>query len=105
MTAEYFVYIIQCRGNRLYTGITTDIERRFSEHSGGKKGARFTRAYPPEKILAVWKCTDRSSASKLEYAVKKLRRDKKLLLISDNSAFVDLFGDDFVAAERLENSP
>lgn len=105
MTAEYFVYIIQCRGNRLYTGITTDIERRFSEHSDSKKGARFTRANPPEKILAVWKCNDRSSASKLEYAVKKLRRDKKLLLISDCSAYDVLFGDDFVAAERLENTP
>ncbi len=86
----YFVYIIRCSGDRLYTGITTNVDRRFSEHSGSAKGAKFTHAYPPEAVLAVWSAPDRSCASKLEYCIKHLPRQKKLLLISDNSAFETL---------------
>lgn len=92
MTKVYFIYVIQCRDGRLYTGITTDMERRFAEHSGGKKGAKFTRANPPEKILAVWSCDSRSDALKLECAVKKLTRPQKLLLVSDKEFLSEKFG-------------
>lgn len=77
----YFVYILRCRGDRLYTGITTDVERRFSEHLGGKRGAKFTKANPPREIAAYWECENRSEASRLEYAIKRLPREKKLKLI------------------------
>ncbi len=94
MSKEYFVYIIKCRGGRLYTGITTDIARRFSEHSEGKKGAKFTRANPPEEIMAVWSCKGRSDASKLECAIKKLRRKQKIRLINNEISLSDFFGEE-----------
>lgn len=94
MSKEYFVYIIKCRGERLYTGITTDIERRFAEHSGGSKGAKFTRANPPEEIMAVWSCNGRSEASRLEYAIKKLSCAEKIRLIENSEAPLDFLGGD-----------
>lgn len=86
----YFVYILRCRGDRLYTGITTDIERRFREHLGNPRGAKFTRANPPQEIAAFWSCENRSVASKLECAIKKLPRSKKLLLIENKLSAEDL---------------
>ncbi len=103
MTSIYFIYIIQCRGGRLYTGITTDIKRRFAEHSGGERGARFTRANPPERVLAVWSCEGRSAASKFECAVKKLKRPQKLLLISDNNFLSEKFGTEYAVIYKREN--
>ncbi|MGH8127346.1 MAG: GIY-YIG nuclease family protein [Gammaproteobacteria bacterium] len=80
MTAEtpWFVYILECRGGRLYTGITTDVGRRMAEHRGGRRGARFTRAHPPGKLYALARVKDRSEALKLEAALKRLRRSQKL---------------------------
>lgn len=90
----YFVYILKCRGDRLYTGITTDIERRFREHLGDPRGAKFTKANPPQEIAALWSCENRSIASKLESAIKKLPRPKKLRLISENFSLHDLMKED-----------
>lgn len=87
----YFVYIIRCRSGRLYTGITTDTERRFKEHSGGSKGAKFTHADPPEAVEAMWSCENRSLASRLEYRLKQLKRSQKLAIISDNRIFGEIF--------------
>lgn len=87
---RYFVYMLRCRDDRLYTGITTDIERRFREHMAGDRGARFTRSYPPKEVAAVWSCMGRSAASKLEYALKRLSRQQKLRLIGDESLFGEL---------------
>lgn len=98
MSKEYFVYIIKCRDERLYTGITTDMERRFAEHSGisgNSKGAKFTRANPPVEIMAVWSCNGRSEASRLEYAIKRLKRIQKLQLIEKEKSLSDLFGEEF----------
>ncbi|MGB9429237.1 MAG: GIY-YIG nuclease family protein [Gammaproteobacteria bacterium] len=78
MAKPYYVYLLECRGGRLYAGITTDIERRLAEHRGGRRGARFTRANPPAKLLAVREVANRSAALKLEAALKKLRRLEKL---------------------------
>lgn len=87
----YFVYMIRCRSGRLYTGITTDTERRFREHSGGSRGAKFTHADPPEAVEAVWSCENRSLASRLEYQLKRLKRSKKLAIIGDNRIFEEIF--------------
>lgn len=87
---SYYVYIIKCAGERLYTGITTDYRRRFAEHigiNGNKKGAKFTKSFKPEMILALWTTCDRSSASKLEAWIKKLSKDGKSLLIENNRYF------------------
>lgn len=75
----WFVYLLECRGGRLYTGITVDVARRFAQHVNGK-GARFTRAHPPQRILAVIEHPDRSSASRAECAIKRLSpQDKRAL--------------------------
>ena len=88
----YFVYIIRCSGGMLYTGITTDVVRRFAEHSGGVRGAKFTHTHRPEAVEAVWSAPDRSLASKLEYGIKQLSRQQKLELIADNSRLAEYFG-------------
>ncbi|MEA1892058.1 MAG: GIY-YIG nuclease family protein [Campylobacterota bacterium] len=78
----YFVYILQCSDSTLYTGITTNIKRRIDEHNNSDKGAKYTRTRRPVKLVYRERCEDRSSASKREYAIKKLTREKKLELIN-----------------------
>ena len=78
----YYVYMLRCSDNSLYTGITTNVERRFEEHKEKhKKGAKYTAAHTPLSIEAVWEVPDRSSASKLESQIKKLSKSKKEELI------------------------
>ncbi len=79
---SWFVYIIQNDKGHLYTGITTDVERRFKEHSDSKKGAKFFRGRVPVEVVFRKKFKDRSSASKFEAQVKKLKRTQKIELIT-----------------------
>ena len=78
------VYIIVCTDNSLYTGITTDIERRFREHAG-VQGAKYFRGRTPDKVVYLEGGHSRSTASKREAAIKKLLRADKLRLIASNS--------------------
>ncbi len=66
----YYVYMLLCRGGVYYTGLAADVEKRYRQHLSGK-GAKFTRSYPPEAIAAVWRCGDKSTAARVEYAIKK----------------------------------
>lgn len=77
----WFLYLLECADGSIYTGITTDIEARFMAHQMGK-GARYTRAHPPIKILGSVSYPDRSSASKAEYRVKQLSATQKRALFS-----------------------
>ena len=78
----YYVYILRCRGGSLYTGITNDVAHRMAAHLSGK-GAKYTRAHPPEAVAALWRCEDKTTAARLEYAVKaKLTRAQKLELVA-----------------------
>jgi|SaaInlV_165m_DNA_1040744.scaffolds.fasta_scaffold21200_4 putative endonuclease len=76
----YFLYILQCSDNSFYTGITTDVERRFQEHKS-KKGGHYTSSHSVEKIVYTEEYKDRSSALKREAQIKKWSRKKKLNLI------------------------
>lgn len=76
----WFVYILTCKDGSLYTGITTNLERRFSEHSNSK-GGHYTSSHGAQKISYTEKHKTRSLASKREAAIKKLTRAKKLELI------------------------
>ena len=78
----WFVYLLECRNGAVYTGITTDIPRRFGQHLAGK-GARYTRANPPIRLLAQFACPDRGSASRAEYAIKRLPPAAKRALCED----------------------
>ena len=73
----WFLYLLECANGSYYAGITTDVAARFSAHQQGK-GARYTRANPPIRILAQAEYADRSAASKAEWALKQLPRDEKL---------------------------
>jgi len=75
----YFVYILECKNKTLYTGITTNLDRRFVEHKRGK-GGHFTRANPPIRFRYSEKCKTRSEALKREAEIKKWPRTKKLAL-------------------------
>ena len=77
---KYFVYLLQCRDKSIYTGITTDVERRFSEHKKGL-GGHYTSSRKATKILYTEKAKDRSTALKREAEIKKFSREKKLALI------------------------
>lgn len=77
--SAWYVYLIECRGGSIYTGIATDVARRYAEHVAGK-GARYTRAWPPERLLGSFAHQDRSSASKAEFAVKQLSAARKRAL-------------------------
>lgn len=79
---SYFVYIVKCKDESLYTGITTDINRRVQEHNSSDKGAKYTSLRRPVQLVYSEASNDRSSASKREYAIKKLTKAKKLELIN-----------------------
>lgn len=76
------VYIIRCDDGSLYTGVTTDLERRFAEHREGKRGARYFAGRQPEKVVWREDDHDRSSALRREAAIKKLSRGDKLALVA-----------------------
>ncbi|MCW8932133.1 MAG: GIY-YIG nuclease family protein [Gammaproteobacteria bacterium] len=77
---NWLVYMILCSDKTLYTGITTDIEKRFAQHEN-KKGAKYFYGRSPEKVVYLEEGYDRSTASKREYEIKKYSRIKKMSLI------------------------
>ena len=76
----WYVYMLRCGDGSLYTGSTTDVERRLREHQGGT-GARYTRSRPPVTLAYTEAVADRSAAQRREAAIKKLPRAQKLKLI------------------------
>jgi predicted GIY-YIG superfamily endonuclease len=81
----WYVYILRCADGILYTGSTTDIDRRVKEHNR-KKGGGCTRARLPVKLIYKETCLSRSEAQKREHQIKTWSRDKKLALISHNKS-------------------
>jgi len=77
--SRWYVYILECRDGSLYTGIATDVERRYAEHAAGK-GARYTRSRPPLRLLARFEHPDRAAASRAEHAIKQLTPARKRAL-------------------------
>lgn len=79
----WWVYMVRTRSGRLYTGITTDVERRFQEHRHDpRRGARFFRSDAAEEVVFREAAVDRSAASRREAAIKKLTRREKLQLLA-----------------------
>ena len=77
---QWYVYMLRCGDDSLYTGSTTDVQRRFQEHRSGT-GARYTRSRPPVTLVYTEAAADRSAAQRREAAIKKLPRAQKLKLI------------------------
>ena len=78
---HWSVYMLECADNSLYTGITTDLDRRIAEHAAGK-GARYTKGRGPFRLVYRENCQSRAEASQRETAIKLLSRAKKLQLFS-----------------------
>ena len=80
----YYVYMLRCIDNTIYTGITVDVDRRMKEHfSKNEKCAKYTFTHSAKKLEAIWETDNKSLASKLEYAIKKLTKTKKEELIKN----------------------
>ena len=81
---QYYVYLLKCRNDAIYTGITTEVERRIEEHKKGN-GSKYVAKKGVKKLLAVWICENRSEASKLEYRIKQMSHiEKRQLAIKWN---------------------
>ncbi len=72
----WWLYVLACRDGTLYTGVTTDVARRFKQHVAGK-ASRYTRSRLPVTLIHQERCADRSSALKKEHALKSLPRAQK----------------------------
>ena len=80
----YYVYMLRCEDNSIYTGITTDLERRMNEHFGkSDKCAKYTLTHNAKKLESAWKTENRVLASRLEFFIKKLTKVQKENLIKN----------------------
>lgn len=87
---QWFVYMILCNDESLYTGITNNIEKRFLQHAKSGSGAKYFRGREPLRVVYFEGGHDRSSATKREIVIKRLKRSHKLrLLSSDANQVVD----------------
>jgi putative endonuclease len=75
----YYVYMLVCSDESIYTGLTNNILKRLETHNAGT-GAKYTRSRRPVKLLAIWECQNRSEAAKLELKFKAMPRTKKFAL-------------------------
>jgi len=82
-----YIYIVECSDGTLYTGYTTDVERRVTEHNAGR-GAKYTAGRRPVKLRYVEQHPDRSSAQKREYEIKTYSREQKERLVADTDEAV-----------------
>lgn len=80
----HYVYLLRCGDDSLYTGYTTDLNRRVWEHNHSNKGAKYTRSRRPVVLVNSESYPSRSEAMKREYAIKQLSRADKLKLIGGN---------------------
>ena len=82
----YYTYMLRCKDNSIYTGITTDLDRRMKEHfSKDEKCAKYTLTHTAEKLECAWQTETRVLASRLEYHIKRLAKAQKEELILKNN--------------------
>ncbi len=74
---KWYIYILECSDNTLYTGITTNLERRLDEHNTSAKWAKYTKARRPVKLIYSEESSSRSEATKREMEIKKLSKTEK----------------------------
>lgn len=80
--SNHYVYIIECNNGSFYTGYTTDIERRYSEHVKGTPKCKYTRAFPPKRLAACWEFADKSEALSMENQIKSMSKQEKIELVA-----------------------
>ena len=82
MASSWYLYILRCKDDTFYTGITTDVEKRLEAHRTGK-GAKYTRGRCPLELVYREECGDHSIALRREWEIKKLHREEKEILIAN----------------------
>ena len=80
---HWFLYVVGCCDGTLYTGVTTDLNRRVNEHNTSKRGAKYTKTRRPVNLIWSNKYNNRSEAQSAEYSFKKLSRKEKLDIIKN----------------------
>jgi len=99
--STWFVYLLRCADNSLYTGITTDVQRRFSEHQAqGRLTARYLRGRGPLELACHFEAGNRSDALQIEYRIKQLSVADKRRLITGQLAPADVIKALFQDADR-----
>ena len=86
----YYTYMLRCRDNSIYTGITNDLKKRFEKQISGT-GAKYTRSRKPEKIIAVFESDDKSTALRLECRIKRLSKVQKEMIAEQKN--IDILRD------------
>ncbi len=90
--SNWYVYMVRCADKSLYTGITTDVDRRVDEHNSGKKAAAYTRSRRPVVITYMEKCKNRSAASKREGELKDLNKREKETMLKSSRQIIEWDG-------------
>ncbi len=92
----FSLYIVECGDGTLYTGITTDVARRLTEHAAGRRGAKYLKSRQPHKLVFEQQVGSRSAALRLEARVKKLSRSDKLEVVAGRVSLEALLARDQV---------
>ena len=96
----YYTYMLRCEDESLYTGITTDLKRRFFEHcTKQKEGAKYTKRHDVKCLEIAWTSKDRKLASKMEYHIKRLHKTEKENLLKNPKLIKILLGDKLEISE------
>ena len=82
---KWFLYVVCCSDNTLYTGVTTDLKRRLHEHNNNSRGAKYTKNRRPVKLVYWEKHANRSQAQIAEYKFKRLSRQQKLKIVVEKN--------------------
>ena len=108
MESIWYLYILRCKDGTLYTGITTDVEKRLEAHRTGR-GAKYTRGRAPLTLRYREAAPDKSSALKREFAIKRLRRPEKAALIftygSKNKELLAIYGEKEYTEHKYMETP
>lgn len=106
MRLAWYVYILKCEPNALYTGSTPNPDHRLRQHlSRVAGGAKFTRSHPPKALAALWRTPDAHAAHSLEWHIKRLTPAKKRALVAAPDAAFELLGACAEGAEPLDTEP
>tara|TARA_R100001082_G_C4330788_1_gene145535 strand:- start:687 stop:950 length:264 start_codon:yes stop_codon:yes gene_type:complete len=81
----WYLYVVQCSDGTLYTGVTTDTDRRINEHNTSPRGAKYTKTRRPVKLVYKRRYANRSEAQSAEYEFKKMLRGQKIQIIKNSS--------------------
>ena len=84
-TQRWYLYVVKCSDGTLYTGVTTDLERRIKEHNASPRGAKYTRTRRPVELVYSYSYLSRSQAQRAEHKFKRLSKRQKLDMIHDSN--------------------